>query len=72
MVFVSLVPDALPLTEILCSARCKAVLARQLGWIPKHEKKWAETFHIELQEYVERPPDPKTLPLVMQKKKTST
>ncbi|RAK72240.1 NAD-dependent epimerase/dehydratase family protein [Aspergillus fijiensis CBS 313.89] len=54
------------------NARCKAVLARQLGWIPKHEKKWAETFHIELQEYVERPPDPKTLPLVMQKKKTST
>ncbi|KAF9892997.1 hypothetical protein FE257_012408 [Aspergillus nanangensis] len=50
------------------NSRCKAVLARELGWTPQNEGKWVSTFATELKEFVERPPQPKALPAVMRKK----
>lgn len=50
------------------SARCRAVLARNLGWTPRCEGKWAGTFATELKEYAQNKPEPKALPHVMRKK----
>jgi arsenate reductase-like glutaredoxin family protein len=32
------------------------VLARKLGWSPRREGEWTETFRIELEEYQKNPP----------------
>ncbi|KAL3443709.1 NAD dependent epimerase/dehydratase family protein [Aspergillus insuetus] len=47
------------------NARCKAVLARKLGWKPSREGEWVGTFATELEEYAQNTPTPKALPRVM-------
>lgn len=49
------------------SARCRAVLARNLGWKPSREGEWAGTFATELKEYAQNKPQRKVLPHVMRK-----
>lgn len=55
------------MANIIISSRCKAVLARRLGWRPRNEDKWETCFATELAEYYSNPPNPKELPKVMQK-----
>ncbi|KAE8138874.1 hypothetical protein BDV38DRAFT_291899 [Aspergillus pseudotamarii] len=50
------------------NARCKAALARNLGWKPSREDRWKETFAEELEEYVRNKPRPKALPIVMRQR----
>ncbi|OJI86041.1 hypothetical protein ASPTUDRAFT_27139 [Aspergillus tubingensis CBS 134.48] len=50
------------------NARTKAVLGRELGWMPSHGDEWEITFHDEVSAFVKNPPGERDVPEFLRKR----